>query len=144
MAPAWLREYLDRARKILRPERLMATIDTQPHPQTLHGPSTTDSIVPAPRPTLPPPTWNWNAINAVKPEPPTVQLACILCCETFDEDLIPHRCPRCPTYIYCGGCLKDWFLDACRNESKMPPKCCYAIPISTIANLLTTEQVRLA
>ncbi|CZR60369.1 uncharacterized protein PAC_10265 [Phialocephala subalpina] len=121
--------------------------DPQPRPQlpqTYNGPSTTSPNVPAPNPTLSdPPTWNWNPINAATPEPPVVELTCVLCCEKFDEDLIPHRCPKCPSVIYCGGCLKDWFLDACRNESKMPPKCCHAIPVSSIAHLLTTEQIGL-
>ncbi|KAF8864949.1 hypothetical protein BDZ45DRAFT_469346 [Acephala macrosclerotiorum] len=146
MTPGWLQQYFDRARKILRRKRLMAAIDTQPRqPQGHHGPSV--SNITPPNPTLLDPP-SWSSINIATPTPPQppapkLELTCILCCEKSDEDLIPHRCPKCPTHIYCGGCLKDWFLDACRNESKMPPKCCHVIPISAAANLLTTEQIEL-
>jgi hypothetical protein len=53
------------------------------------------------------------------------------------------QCKRCASGDFCADCLKNWFLDACNNESKMPPKCCSIIPLSTVANLLDSSQVDL-
>ena len=56
---------------------------------------------------------------------------------------MPDHCKRCASGDFCAGCLKEWFLDACKNESKMPPKCCSIVPLSAIANLLTSSQIEL-
>lgn len=41
-------------------------------------------------------------------------------------------------------CLKEWFVDACKNESKMPPKCyCSAIPVSAVTKVLSSTQIKL-
>lgn len=72
--------------------------------------------------------------------------SCMICLEVFygddTEDLFPHKCQRCASANFCAGCLKDWFLDACRNESKMPPKCCSVVPLSTVYNMLKKAEVR--
>ena len=72
--------------------------------------------------------------------------SCMICLETFSEGDIennfPHKCLRCSSGNVCAGCLRQWFLDACRNESKMPPKCCSIIPLSTVSGLLKTHEVR--
>jgi hypothetical protein len=40
--------------------------------------------------------------------------------------------------------LKDWFIEACKNESRMPPKCsCSAIPLSSVSNLLNNAEIEL-
>jgi len=52
------------------------------------------------------------------------------------------QCKRCASGDFCAECLKDWFLDASKNESKMPPKCgCSAVPLSAVASLLTDAQI---
>lgn len=72
---------------------------------------------------------------------------CLICTESFcidDEvDHFPHKCTNCSSSNICGSCLKDWFIDACRNESKMPPKCCQIIPFSTVSTLLSAAQIEL-
>jgi hypothetical protein len=68
--------------------------------------------------------------------PPTV---CIVCQEGGVE--LPYDCQSCEASNICMPCLKEWFLDACKNESKMPPKCaCSAIPLSAVINVLTVDE----
>lgn len=71
---------------------------------------------------------------------------CLICTEKYEGDEVlkvqfPFDCGRCGKNAYCAACISKWFLDACRNESRMPPKCCYAIPITTVSDLLNPGQV---
>jgi len=74
----------------------------------------------------------------------TARRKCMICLdEFFGEDIkpnFPHSCGKCSTADYCTKCIKEWFIEACKNESKMPPKCCSAIPLSTIASHLEIAQ----
>jgi hypothetical protein len=74
------------------------------------------------------------------------QKKCGICLETFTGlDLTTnffHNCRRCPD-TFCNDCLKDWFIDSCRNESKMPPKCCKIILLPVMEPLLQHEQIEL-
>jgi hypothetical protein len=88
-----------------------------------------------------------------KPEvPPAVVLPkreCILCTERFEGEEVlkkqfPFECGTCSKRSYCVDCISTWFVDACRNESKMPPKCCYAIPVAIVATQLNVDQVSLS
>lgn len=77
----------------------------------------------------------------------TVSKSCMLCTEEFDgEETIaaqfPFTCGKCSHTGYCLKCIKNWFIDACRDESKMPPKCCVAIPLAIVVGHLNTAQVR--
>jgi hypothetical protein len=78
-----------------------------------------------------------------QPVIPHLQKACTLCLEKFDISDFLHKCHRCSGGNICVQCLKDWFIDSCRNESKMPPKCCSIIPLATISSHLTKDQVEL-
>jgi hypothetical protein len=85
----------------------------------------------------------------VKPVPQSTTRRCLLCTEEYEgEELLktqfPFTCGTCEASSYCVTCIKDWFIDACRNESKMPPKCCYAIPITTVSSLLDDNQVSIS
>jgi hypothetical protein len=94
--------------------------------------------------TLPDPTSVQDQVRRVT-QPPRPRKACMICLEVFwDQDTadrFPHNCSRCASGNFCANCLKDWFLDACRNESKMPPKCCSVIPLSSVSSLLKTAEV---
>lgn len=159
MTVAWLQQYLDRVRKILRRKRLiMATVEplrSLEHASTF-GPSmasfdpsapsagrTPDQVVVAPSSEA----FSWQlpaALSPPLPPPPLapkVQRTCLVCEDMLDEDMFPHQCTKCTAYSYCRTCLKEWFLESCKNESRMPPKCCAVIPISAMANLLTSAQV---
>ncbi|CAG8949517.1 hypothetical protein HYFRA_00007749 [Hymenoscyphus fraxineus] len=71
---------------------------------------------------------------------------CVICLGEKEASEFPYKCPKnCPEQQTCNSCLKDWFIEACRNESRMPPKCCSAepIPFSTVLHLLSSEQIKL-
>ena len=74
---------------------------------------------------------------------PNLQKTCTLCLENFDTSDFLHNCRRCSGGNICFQCLKDWFIDACRNESKMPPRCCSIIPLATISSHMTKDQAEL-
>jgi len=77
---------------------------------------------------------------------PSVTKVCILCTRQYEgEEVVdaqfPFACRTCDTTTFCMTCIKGWFMDACWNESRMPPKCCYAIPIKTVAACMDAGQV---
>lgn len=76
----------------------------------------------------------------------TITKVCSICLDQFlGQDSVgtnfPYSCERFCGQVICITCLKAWFLDACRNESKMPPRCCCTVPLSAISHLLTKDQV---
>lgn len=79
-------------------------------------------------------------------DPAAEKKSCGLCMDEFEgaETIaaqFPYQCNGCSQKPFCLKCIKDWFLDACRNESKMPPKCCVAIPLAAIAEHLSAVEV---
>ncbi|PVH85341.1 hypothetical protein DL98DRAFT_511810 [Cadophora sp. DSE1049] len=89
----------------------------------------------------PPPLDSSQPISNVTPQRKT----CNLCLDHLDlsPSNFPFKCPQCNLSQYCSACLKSWFLDACKNESKMPPKCCSIIPLSAVKKLMTVEEMAL-
>lgn len=90
---------------------------------------------------------NVGEMDKPKPTPHIKSQSCCVCVETVTGEAniksrFPYTCHHCHQANYCINCIKNWFLDACKNESKMPPKCCYAIPLGTVTNLLTPQEVR--
>lgn len=65
---------------------------------------------------------------------------CMVCLETPSQ--FAHFCTRCFNGQVCSDCIKDWFMDACKNESKMPPKCCKEIPLASVSKYLGPAEVR--
>lgn len=68
---------------------------------------------------------------------------CIICGEKVDQhDPANHKCILCTKRKFCLDCLKNWFIAACKDETKMPPACCRTtIPVSIVSGLLTPAQV---
>ncbi|KAG9234394.1 hypothetical protein BJ875DRAFT_16154 [Amylocarpus encephaloides] len=81
--------------------------------------------------------------NRTQPLPGLDVLHRGLCLEPQKKEDFPYRCDTCSQMIYCADCLKAWFLGACKNESKMPPKCCEIIPFETVSNLLKPTESEL-
>src|SRR4051812_7926655 len=73
------------------------------------------------------------------------QKLCLVCMDQFPshgvEGCLLYECVKCAHGKVCATCLKEWFIDACKNESKMPPKCCRIIPLSSTSNLLSSAEV---
>lgn len=72
--------------------------------------------------------------------------ACAICLEVFEgsetiADMFSFHCNKCAQEPFCQNCINDWFLDACRNQSKMPPKCCSIISVAAVAGHLSAAEV---
>lgn len=65
---------------------------------------------------------------------------CLVCC----ENRVPpaYACGDCKGSI-CVSCLTDMFRRACKDESRMPPRCCNAIQLSSALPHLTPEEIEL-
>ena len=105
------------------------------------------TIQPTIEPTIEPTTETDTSAEEIPPGP--MKKNCGLCMEEYEgEEVIatqfPYTCGHCGNNMYCLKCIKDWFLDACKNEAKMPPKCCLAIPLATISEHLSITEVRLS
>ncbi|KAJ4304575.1 hypothetical protein N0V90_000101 [Kalmusia sp. IMI 367209] len=74
------------------------------------------------------------------PPPPR---SCLICCnpcggpEKDSPELInPCKCNS----VYCAPCLKGMFVEACKNVSRMPPRCCNQIPLYHARPYLTNDE----
>ena len=65
------------------------------------------------------------------PPPPEPEVTCIICCEpgVFSKDNKPIKACRPCGSTYCAPCLKDMFVAASKDISRMPPRCCIQIPL---------------
>lgn len=65
---------------------------------------------------------------------------CLICMETFNaKDVIQTPCQ----HHYCHDCMKRLFIEATKNESLYPPKCCDKdIPL-TVANTVLNAQLQM-
>ncbi|KAF2628204.1 hypothetical protein BU25DRAFT_41881 [Macroventuria anomochaeta] len=80
-----------------------------------------------------------------EPEEPEVQ--CIGCCTQLpkEKDLnyaqeVIKPCRSCNS-TYCIPCVKGMFLTACKDSSRMPPRCCVQIHLYHIKPHLTIEEI---
>ncbi|KAJ4993649.1 IBR finger domain-containing protein [Stagonosporopsis vannaccii] len=78
-------------------------------------------------------------------EEPEVQ--CVACCAQLPKakDLryakeVIRPCRSCYS-AYCISCVKNMFLTACKDSTRMPPRCCVQIHLHYVKSHLTTEEV---
>lgn len=94
------------------------------------------------------PTGRPRPARREKPQPPARAVqTCLICCSPCDGSGQPptqevHPCSRCD-HAYCVPCLKSMFLDACKDTSRMPPRCCNQIPLHHVRPYLTADEVSL-
>lgn len=79
--------------------------------------------------------------------PPTTLKNCLICCTPCDgpgkhPPKEVHPCSSCDN-AYCVPCLKTVFLDACKDVSRMPPRCCNQIPLHHVRPYLTADEITL-
>ncbi|TAQ90169.1 hypothetical protein B7494_g1473 [Chlorociboria aeruginascens] len=76
---------------------------------------------------------------------PTPIETCHICLESWTGSEVAnrftYRCPYGCDIVYCMDCLKGWFLGACDDESKMPPRCCSVIPLGVISDSLNQSGI---
>jgi len=70
---------------------------------------------------------------------------CLICCTNLpkngDKDII--RPCRSSNHIYCADCVKDMFINACKDSSRMPPRCCTPFNLQYAKPYLTKEEAAL-
>lgn len=84
-------------------------------------------------------------VAAASQRPPTLpSLQCNFCLEDMSKDgtVILKPCRKCNAQC-CGTCIRKMFLDACKNEANMPPRCCAPIPLAFGRKVLSAEEVTL-
>jgi len=74
------------------------------------------------------------------PDMPGLRLNCLICSEDLDENTALKPCPRCSN-PFCMDCLKEMFVNACTDMTRMPPKCCNQIPLHHARPYLTQEEI---
>lgn len=79
------------------------------------------------------------------PQEPEVQ--CIGCCAELPREKDPKHarevvkpCRSCNS-AYCVPCVKDMFLKACEDSTRMPPRCCVQIHLHHVKPYLSVEEV---
>ncbi|KAI9695353.1 MAG: hypothetical protein M1836_006473 [Candelina mexicana] len=81
------------------------------------------------------------------PPPPTVApMLCVICTKSLtSKEGAPSDCYSCPgcNSPYCMPCLKSMFLSACKDQSRMPPKCCRVIHLSVVFPHLSNQETAL-
>lgn len=81
---------------------------------------------------------------APEPEPPKEYRACLICDTTCNETepnrIATYPCSRCDN-PYCPPCLKNMFVEACRDLSRMPPRCCNQIQLHHVRPFLSQEEL---
>ncbi|MCJ1365158.1 hypothetical protein MMC16_004278 [Acarospora aff. strigata] len=66
---------------------------------------------------------------------------CMICTEAVgDTSLYP--CRRCKGR-YCVSCVKSMFMTACKDESRMPPRCCHILQLHSVRPYLSQQEADL-
>ncbi|KAI9873453.1 MAG: hypothetical protein M1830_000397 [Pleopsidium flavum] len=72
---------------------------------------------------------------------PTKCKDCVICTEAIEEGAT-YPCKGCKR-PYCVSCLKSMFLTACKDESRMPPRCCHMLQLSIVLPHLSQQEADL-
>lgn len=87
------------------------------------------------------------ATKQQQPTPSPSLQDCLICCTPCDgpgknpaKEI--HPCSRCSN-AFCVPCVKAMFIDACKDLSRMPPRCCNQIPLHHVRAYLTQEEITL-
>jgi hypothetical protein len=72
---------------------------------------------------------------------------CLICCTEFKEyseytTPIIQPCRSCDS-DYCSTCLRQMFIDACSDMTRMPPRCHVPLNLRQVRALLTDEEIAL-
>ncbi|KAF2742763.1 hypothetical protein M011DRAFT_411870, partial [Sporormia fimetaria CBS 119925] len=69
------------------------------------------------------------------------KLRCTICTDEYFADRLLKPC-YCGA-PFCPGCIKDMFIKACQDVTRMPPHCCRQFQISLAKPYLTETQLAL-
>lgn len=85
--------------------------------------------------------------NQLKTQPEEPEVQCIACCTQLPKEKdrahvreVIKPCRSCNS-AYCVSCIKGMFLNACKDSTRMPPRCCMQIHLHHIKPHLTVEEI---
>lgn len=74
---------------------------------------------------------------------------CLICCKDLPvKENATHAkeaikpCRSCDS-LYCTACIKNMFIDACKDTSRMPPRCCVPLNLHQAKPYLNAEEISL-
>lgn len=79
----------------------------------------------------------------VQSTPPVPQ--CLFCCKDLPKDgteVVLTPCRHCQSPC-CTSCIKNMFVEACRDATRMPPRCCAPINLHIAKPYLSEEETAL-
>jgi len=86
-------------------------------------------------------------VRKPRTRPARGQILCIVCLSTLPDTKDPSHVKEVITpckireHAYCTSCVKHMFIVACKDTTRMPPKCCDHIPIHYAKPLLSKEEL---
>ncbi|KAH7082156.1 hypothetical protein FB567DRAFT_99610 [Paraphoma chrysanthemicola] len=98
-----------------------------------------------------PPVLHPPPVETVQPPPipPIPEPQCLTCCKAIPKEEDPNYskealkpCRFCK-HDYCTECVKNMFIEACKDLSRMPPRCCVPINLHVARPYLTEEEAQL-
>jgi hypothetical protein len=85
--------------------------------------------------------------RAPAPLPPPVDPPpqCLICCVDLPKDGSKKALKPCRgcSNSYCTACVKNMFIEACKDSTRMPPRCCYPINLQLAKPYLTEDETSL-
>jgi hypothetical protein len=85
--------------------------------------------------------------RAPPPLPPPVDPTpqCLICCIDLPKDGSTESLKPCRgcSNSYCTSCVKNMFTEACKDSTRMPPRCCYPLNIHLAKPYLTEDETAL-
>ncbi|KAF2125752.1 hypothetical protein P153DRAFT_299210 [Dothidotthia symphoricarpi CBS 119687] len=83
----------------------------------------------------------------ISPRFQPVDIKCLTCCTQLPKEDDPKYakevikpCRLCNN-SFCTACVKSMFIEACKDTSRMPPRCCVQINLHHARPLLTEDEV---
>ena len=85
-------------------------------------------------------------VPVTPPSPPEPELQCLICCQNLPKEkdarhskevVKPCRCDN----AYCKSCIKNMFIQACKDSTRMPPRCCTQIHLHHARPYLAEEEI---
>lgn len=119
-------------------------IDVSPELEVIESPPAGTGNIVGNMTNIEPPIESGERDVGSPPAPPSPSISCFFCIEDIsDSDVDPllRPCGRCHRPC-CKNCIRKLFMDACKNESDMPPNCCIPIPIAYASIVLSIEEVQ--
>ncbi|KAG9848816.1 hypothetical protein KCU68_g5260, partial [Aureobasidium melanogenum] len=72
------------------------------------------------------------------PKVDDIKIECEICCEA-DGAPVLQPCRLCPA-AYCGDCIRSMFLEATRDSTSMPPRCCTILSTIVALDFLSSAE----